>query len=235
MRVYGDAIITPIGRFSWPALDVPRDPPPPKPGETPGKPRYEVNLLLPKEDKTVLEFKARVEAISADMITLYNANSQKSKLAGGDVFRDGDSSDKEKYPYDLGNWVMTARNTTLPDIYDVEKNTMEGSVIKGGMLGRLIVIPHLGATGMSYKMEIVQLLKDDNVRFGGGKPDYLGLLDAIDMREEFEELEEAQNESVPVQQSIPAVQTQPSVRAQIAQKLSVQKGGKGKSAAHNLL
>lgn len=246
-RVYGKGLATPEGKFSWPALTVPRDPPPPKPGENPGKPRYEITLLLSKASPDVQTFEALMKSKISTMTTLYNQGAKQKLQDSGIAFLDGDFSDKEKYPYNQGNWILVARSSEQPQVVGADKGALSTEFLKGGMTGRLVVVPHFGGTGISYRLEIVQFLQDDGTRFSGGKEDYSNLLAAIEGGEE--EPEETETVEAP-----PLVQLAPEApkavapkqmpinpqalrdrAAQAIQKPAATKGGKGKDAALDIL
>lgn len=273
-RIYGDGIRTPSGRFSWPSLVSPKAPPPPKPGEAEGKPRYEVTLLIDKKNPDLAEFLKTMKTMSSEMVEQYNRYAGKLNLAklhpDISVCKDGDEADVEKYPYYKGMLLLECRNPEMPVLFNAAKEAMEASEVLAGMEGRCVVVPHLGPTGLSYRLEVLQLLNDDGTRFGGGKRDYDNLVDAVsggtsyssdvessDGEEEEPSSEEngADGESEETTPPVPA-QTAPqqmvdpkAMRARIAAEVkekaktnkvigaggAAAKGGKGKSAAINLL
>lgn len=223
-RVYGNPVKTPIGRFSWPYLSEP------KVGELNGKviSNYEVQLLIDKSSPELQEFQVNLQTMANEMLELYNKYAP-AKLAGVDVFKDGDGYDHEKYPYYANTFVLATRNSEKPKVLNATKAEITPDTITPGVKGRLVVIPHLGPTGISYRVERVQFLEDDGVRFGGGKRDYDGLLDAIEgestIEEQAEELERQETAPEPT----PAAPINPAqLRAQA-------RGGRGKNAAVDIL
>lgn len=225
--VFAGEFPTPVGRLAWPTLITPKDPPPPKPGDAPGKPRYEVTILLPKEDAKVKTFCEAVDKDAKEAIAYFN---QGRGATIGDCMLfgkngDGDAYDHEKYPYYKGHWVLVARNSEkTPDKDIIGANVNEPfkrEDIKGGMLARLVVQVLITAHGISYKLKCVQIKPDDGVRFGGGSRDVRDLLD--DLIED----NEPQN-GVPEQ---PAMEQ----KADIAPSAVQRKINKGKEAAVNLL
>src|SRR6266853_4288200 len=164
--VFASVFPTPIGRLVWPALIVPKPPPPPKEGQPPGKPRYEIAILLAKEDPQVKNFCEVLTQDTNDAIKLFN-DGRAAKMGECMLFGkngDGDSYDHEKYPYYKNNWVVVARNSEkLPDKDIIGKSREElfkVEDIKGGMLGRLVVQVLITASGISYKLKCVQIKED---------------------------------------------------------------------------
>jgi len=192
-HVYGPSIKAPKGRFSWPALTTPKDPPPPEPGAAPGTPRYELTLLLDKKsDKTVLFFK-HIAEIAKEMETLFNQGRKGSKVSLGEYYTDGDDfiasreDYAEKYPYYKGKYVIVVRNAKQPQIFGAAGDEedeggnpvlpeIDPSEVHAGMKGRVILNPLFTAHGVSYKLEAVQVLEDDGTRYGGGAPNFASLL-----------------------------------------------------------
>lgn len=226
--VFAGEFPTPVGRLAWPSLITPKDPPPPKEGQPPGKPRYEITILLPKDDPKVVAFCALIDADSKEAIKYFN---QGRAATIGDCMLfgkngDGDNYDHEKYPYYKGNWVLVARNAEkTPDKDIIGGSTTEAyprENIKGGMLGRLVVQILITAHGISYKLKCVQVKADDGVRFGGGSRDVRDLLDDL--------AEEDGSPNGVVEE--PVVENAP---AEAPKAVAPAKGNKGKAAAVNLL
>lgn len=198
-HVYGEGIPTPLARASWPSLVTPKAPPPPKPGQEPGQPRYELTLVLP-QTREVKAWLDSVSVMAEEMLVDFNKG-RKSKLtqetaAVESLAKDGNTFDHEKYPYYKDAFVLTARNAKLPPIIDAQGKDLAPNTIQGGMLIRAVVTPMITASGVSYKLNAVKLMKDDNIRFGGAVSNrsYLDMLsgDSPDEGEE-EPAEEAEN------------------------------------------
>lgn len=166
-HVYGPAYGTPVARCVWPALVNPKAPPPPKDGQAPGQPRYEVTLLLPKGDTQAEQFITAIQDVAAEMKELFNKG-RSAKIGDCDVVKDGDSFDEEKYPYYKGHWIITPRNVKPVGVYNTEKEVIETANIVGGMKVRAAVTPLLTAHGVSYKLNMIKLVEDDGTRIGGG-------------------------------------------------------------------
>lgn len=259
--VYGEPMVSPQGRFSWPSLAEPKAPLPPKEGEKPGTPKYEVTLLLPKTDPQVVKFVKQLEKIAAEMVPLYNQRAQNEIAKVKRILRDGDQSDLEKYPNEEGHWLLTARFKDRPDILGKNQEEIAPDFIKGGMIGRLVVTPSLSAGGLGYGLNVVQFFSDDGVRFGGTKQDYRSLLEDLEGEDDGEEEKEddegseesstdedsddsqgetddvSADDSEPKSASLSArdkARLQAEARAKASQK-AAPKGGKGKLAAVNLL
>jgi len=176
---YGESTPSPRGRFAWPSLVKPKDPPKSKDGAV-GSPRYEVSLILPKNDPKVQTFLDYIKAECSAMLETFNQGA-KAKIAIDNFMQDGDNFDAEKYPYYVNSWVLVARNTKMPTIVDDAKGEVGPEIIKGGMIGKLMVTPLITPHGLSYKLEVVQFLKDDGVRFAGGSGrDMSALLSQLD-------------------------------------------------------
>lgn len=228
-RVYGEALATPRGRACWISLVNPKDPPPPSAGQPPGKPRYEATILLQKDNAKVISFVKALHVMVQEMLVEYNQGN-KAKLAIDSELYDGDAADLEKYPYYAGCWTLLARNEKQPEVVNSSKpkpQAIAKSGIIGGNLIRLIVTPHIGPTGVSFKLNIAQFVDDDGVRFGGGVRDYSAMLvddEAVDEDDDGLEKEakkiSASGSDLPAD-SAPVMEAQPKA--------------KGKKAAINLL
>lgn len=185
-HVYGDNITTPIGRLCWAWLDKPQ---PIKEGFT-GSPRYGVTVLLDKSSTETIQFIDSVQEMLKGMLLVYNKGN-KTKLGELSAYQDGDDFDeatKEKYPFYVGHYLIQARNTELPQFKNSKTEIISGADIKGGMKGRLVVTPMITSKGASYKLHLVQIAKDDGVRFGNtGTRDYGSLVGAIDSDDEVTE------------------------------------------------
>jgi hypothetical protein len=195
-HVYGDRGVTPFGRAAWPALITPKDPPPPQEGQQPGAPRFELVLLLKKTDLSVKKYKKHIESMKDEMVVLFNKG-RSAKMSVEDVFQDGDEFDLEKYPYYKGNYILTARNAKDVNVVDGKKRDIDKNMVEGGNIVCLVVCPMITAHGISYKLEIVQYIKDDGVRFAGSiapADTYLSIVDGDDEAAEEEEDNEVEDE-----------------------------------------
>lgn len=196
--VYGEARPTPEGRLVWPSLVEPKDPPPPEEGEQPGSPRYESTILLSKDSPEVANFLADMKAMTDEMLILFNLK-RPAKLGQCDILKDGDAFDMEKYPYYKNNWVVLARNKEQPKCIGANKKPLEDlTVLKGGCLVKGVITPLITGHGISYKLEVIQFIKDDGTRFGGGVKDLTSLLEAC---------EDDNNEQEPVTPGAAAIQS----------------------------
>lgn len=191
-RVYGETIVTPIGRLLWPYLATPQAPPPPEPGKEPGKPRYSVTWVSEGTDG-LEEFMLKLETMTSSMLSEFNAFQKANKRATvgelSGLLEDGNSMDKEKYPFMQGKLFFSARNSYAPkgaenprgwEVKNRAKQSIAADQVIGGMLGRLLVTPHIGPTGLSYRLELVQVTGDDGLRFGGASRNHDDLLDALE-------------------------------------------------------
>ena len=203
--VFGEDLVSPIGRLAWPSLVTPKDPPPPKPGEQPGKPRFEATILYKKGNPKIDSFLETVAGQAGEMQTLYNQG-KATTISIGSIVKDGDSFDMTKYPYYADHWVLIARNATQPEMCDANNADIPASSFIGGMKVRAMLQPMVTAHGLSYKLKLLQLVADDGTRFAGGTRDYRSLLGALD--EEGEETEAVAEEVAP-QVEAPVAATPP--------------------------
>jgi hypothetical protein len=179
-RVYGNTLPTPIGRLCWPALVTPKE------DNYQGKVtlRYGITVLIDKEDPKTLAFKEKLDTMldeEGGMLAIFNEHADVNISLSGEVLKDGDEFDQEKYPYYAGKYVILARNEKQIPVYGPSgsEEILDPSVIHGGVLGRVVLTPHLGPSGVSFKAEAVQYYKDDGVRFGGSVRNINAFLDAI--------------------------------------------------------
>lgn len=218
--VFGEDNLSPIGRLVWPALVTPKDPPPPQEGQQPGQPRYEITLLLDKENEKVKAFFAAMKTATDEMVALFNQGTKGATMTPARLFNDGDNGfDLEKYPYYAGKWVIAARNKEMVGICAADGVTkVEPKDVLGGLKGRLNLQPLITSHGISFKLKGIQVAGDDGQRFGGGTRDPMGLFSAC-----TDDGEEA------VSSGMPAVEAaEPEVKAPVQTK-------KGKEAMVNLL
>lgn len=206
-----DAFITPPCRIAFPNLVNPKAPPAPRPGEQPGQPRYELTLLFPKTSKVHNDFLAGIKEVIDDMLKVFNAG-RGAKISELAIVKDGDApywqtgDNADKYPYYKGQNLLTARNSIKPSTVDMDTQLLDPSTITGGCLVVAIIIPIIVSTGVTYKVKVVQLVKDDGVRFAGGArtdSDYIKMLGSAikaapkQVVEEAEESEEVVEEEAP--------------------------------------
>lgn len=202
--VYGNPVITPTGRCAWPALVKPQEAPPAKPGEPQGAPRYGITIILPKAEKPVQEWNKAVSVMVKEMLVLFNEG-RKAKLSIENILLDGDGFDLEKYPYYKDSWILTARNVKLPPIVDGKKSEIPVDAVMGGMFVRATVTPLLTGHGVSYKLEALQRVRDDNTRFAGANRagGYLEMLP--ELTDEGETVSESTPEETPAVETPAAV------------------------------
>ena len=166
--VTGTTHNTPVARAVWVSLVKPKEPPAPKEGQQQAQPRYEVTLLIDKNDALAKPFIDALSAEVAEMKKLFNAG-RSAKLGDLSLFKDGDDEkvDHEKYPFLKGQWYFAARNVKPIGVYNTDKTVAETSLIQGGNLVKAAIKPILTGHGVSYKALIVKLIKDDGVKIGG--------------------------------------------------------------------
>lgn len=207
-----DAYMTPPCRLCFPALVKPKDPPAPRPGDAPGQPRYEATLLFPKESKAHTEFLRAMELVTQDMLKVFNMG-RSAKIGELAVVKDGDApywqagENADKYPYYKGQFLLAARNTVKPSIVGPDTKPIDPAKLIGGTEVVAIIIPIIVATGVTYKLKVIQLIKDDGVRFAGGArsdDDYIKMLTSVvPASSEAQETEEVGGEETGSEESIP--------------------------------
>lgn len=217
-HVYGEELNTPAGRIAFVHLVTPQDPPPPEPGQAPGQPRFEATLVLDKNSQYVGPFLEEIATMAGEMLDCYNEGNP-AKLSIESVVKDGDSYDMEKYPYYKNSWILVARNVKQPESLDSQAENIAHSSFIGGQQCRFRVQPLITSKGLSYKLKVVQLLRDDGTRFAGGVKDYKNLM-AICSPEDSCEPAEVEAEAPVVE--APKVQAAPkAVAAKVAVKPAV--------------
>lgn len=180
-QVYGEPIATPIGRLAWPYLVEKKEPMDPLPGQAPQEPRYEVTIVFAQSDPKVQAFLKDLKEMVDGMVATFNQG-RPTKIAIGDsILKDGNNSDLEKYPFYKDSFYMVAR--TPKEVIclssDGVSNTPKESFV-GGVQIRAQVCPLCTSHGISFRLEMVQFVKDDQVRFGGGTRSPIRLLEAIE-------------------------------------------------------
>lgn len=168
---------TPVGRAAWPSLVTAKAP---QEGQD-GEPKFELTMLIPKDGPKTEAFLAKLQAQIDEMIPLYNKASP-AKLASLPLLKDGDAADPEKYPQHKGNWVLVARNAKEVRVVDgsADPKDLDKSTITGGMKVKALVAAKVHSKGVGFTLKIVQLVKDDGVRFGGGVRDLTKMLSACE-------------------------------------------------------
>ncbi len=217
-HVYGDTLATPIGRLCWIYLVSPKPAKETKEGEKPGKPRYEVTLLLSKTDPALAPFTETIDKMYDEMLAVFNKkrlSQQGAPLGKGPLFSDGDGDwvDKEKYPFYAGNHLLRATNTQKPGIWDAVRVGLDPESINAGMIGRLVITPMATSHGLRFKLTDVQMLKDDGVRYSGFFGNTSSFLDAIGPADESSTSEEATFEDNDTSQGAVGVAAQAAVEA----------------------
>lgn len=186
--VFGDELPTPRGRLIWPSIDAPKKGMANKDG-SPTTDYFMVSILLPKDAATTAVFLEAVEDMTDEMLVQFNED-RAAPLGACPMIgpkckiKDGDTLDTVKYPFYAGNYELLARNAQQPKVVDSKKETLPPTTIVGGVEGRLVIKPLVTSHGISYKLEVVQLVKDDGQRFGGGMRDASRVLDVIEDDEE---------------------------------------------------
>ena len=178
--MYGEELIFPQGRLAWTNhLVTPQEAPEPKAGEQKGKPRYSVDLLIPQDADNTAFFQKLADMIT-EMLAIFNEGKQTS-LAVNNLVTDGNTLNLEQYPFNAGNWVFTARNADKPRVINAAAVDIDPATLAGGMTGRIVATPMVTASGVSYKLSVVQQIADDGTRFAGGRRDTSDLLKALQL------------------------------------------------------
>lgn len=236
--VKGEEHATPVGRLCWPHLVKPKEAMEAPEGKDKAAPRYEIALLLDKADPKVADWLKLITLMTDEMLVLFNQG--KPTVLGLKELRvkDGDEEkiDKEKYPYYKGMWVVIAKNPAVTPCYNAKKEEITPAEVKGGQLGKLVVVPIITGWGVSFQLRGTQVIKDDGTKFGGEIRTASSFLDVCEGEsEENSSLEEAADKALSTEPQepapvgeIPANAPSPeAIRAQMAAKV----GSKGKKAA----
>jgi len=194
-HVYGPSISSCPGRLVWCHLIKPKDGMKQADGKQ-GEPRFETTLLLSKDDPRTKVFIQETEKLGQYLVQVFNEG-KKSKLATSLSLKDGDQFDLEKYPFYKGTWVLVAKNAKTPLFYDKDKAEIEANKVFGGLIGKFLMKPIITVHGISFKLEAVQVLKDDNVRYGGGLRNLTDLLDSDNVDEIDSNSEKTEGDSAP--------------------------------------
>lgn len=127
-------VVTGKVRLSYVYLTTPR------PGDKPDdKPKYQVDMIIPKSDK------ATIEKIEKGIATAIEASKDKFKWTDKTVkhkdfwvpLRDGDERDDEDPAY-AGAMYLCAKTTSKPNVVDKDLNAiLEADEIYSGMYGRV--------------------------------------------------------------------------------------------------
>lgn len=208
-NLYADEIKTPSGRAAWTKHLL--TPKPPKPGKL-GNPKYELTLVLDKGDAKVNAFLESIKQSAKSMFEQFNKTA-KTKLLfdeASNFMFDGDASDPEAYPFYVGKWVLLATNRNIPVFIDTKGENIEGSAIKGGMVVKMMIVPYLTQGQIRFRLEIVQFIKDDGVRFAGGVRSKQNMIDAMNEAEETLEpkVDEALEKAVSTPNDAPPITKQ---------------------------
>lgn len=194
-HVYGVKLVTPVGRLSWPSLVTPREGM--EVNGNPGTPRYELTLLLEEKNPKVKVFFERVERMAEEMCEVFNGvgesplkKKKASRIDPEDLtfYKTDDEFDLDKYTYYKNQLIIVARNAERPNLISLDKTEkdeyvqLEPTKFIAGQLIRIVVTPIITVHGLSYKLNDVQFIRDDGVRFGGG-----GLIDSSGLLAETED------------------------------------------------
>lgn len=183
-RVYAEKPLwTPIGRFAWVHLANPRE----QDWEGVTSYKYETTVCLQKDNVKVQSFEKQIEALvntpKTGMLALLNQGGKTKTILSDTLLKDGDEdpSKHEKYPFQAGCFLVAGRSSDKkqPKVRNAKGELIDPSEIVGGMLGRMLVVPHVGTSGLAFRIEEVQLFKDDGVRFGGGTRDLSEFISAL--------------------------------------------------------
>lgn len=226
-HVYGHKIVTPVGRLAWPYLVSPREGMDSVNGK--GQPRYEATILLDEKNPKVSEFVAEVEKMATGMASLFNRSDvtaeddddtegtpfsrklkkQKKRVqlnpADLTIVKTEEDFDIKKYPQYKGMYVLVARNADKPVLIGINKTEVgtytpvEAAKFIAGLLVRFVITPLLTIHGLSYKLNDVQLIRDDGKRYGG-QQDSSGLLAEAeaDLGEFLEDDKEGDESDIPL-------------------------------------
>lgn len=192
---------TPVGRAAWVWLTELK---PDDRKDKDGKPyarKYSITVYIPKNGAKTQKFIDEASAVAKEMIDLYNGMSS-TKVADSPVLKDGDLKDPEKNPNCQGCWILEATSPEVIRVVDgsCDPKTIDAKMVVGGVKVKLLVRPKFSSNGgVGYDLKMVQLVKDDGVRFAGTAKDLTKLFTACEEEEEAGSMTEAAPETPPVE------------------------------------
>jgi hypothetical protein len=201
-HVKGEPLKLPPTRIVWPYLVEPKEGGTNEDGQV-FNDRYECVAVYSKKDKEFQKACEHISSMADAMIELFNTG-KKTKVEGYEIGRDGNEYDLEKYPYYKDSTVIQMRKTATakatPPLVVGTKRTKDGkpkeidpATIEGGCICAFVVQPTFTANGgLTFQLNVVQLIEDDGTRFGGSISQgvYADLLDFEDAEEEDDEEQE---------------------------------------------
>jgi hypothetical protein len=170
--------VTPKCRFSRCYLFSPA--PTMNPSDTP---KYELKGLVPKNAPGVAEW---VKGVQQAVVTMaknkFNGKvppSLKVALKDGDTLVNQKTGElmKDKYPEFEGMWVVHCKSKYQPKVWDQQTNKeiVEPNAVKSGYWGRVGFDPFVwerpDGCGVSFGLNTVLLMQEDEVLGGGGPKD----------------------------------------------------------------
>ena len=173
-NVFGPMMGTPIGRIQFVALVNPQMKFQP--------PKFGATFLFDKKDPAA---KAALNKMIAECSELKAfAESKGIDTEGFTVppIQDGDDAKVSKYQGYAGSYYISAKNPQRIEVVDSQSKPIDAAMIMPGVLVRGVVTPIIYADGFSWRLHVVQLVKDDGVRFHAGA-DPKSLLSALDVEE----------------------------------------------------
>lgn len=181
-HVYGYTVATPKGRLIWPQLVEPGEGYEYKGQQVEGK--YEATILLDAKSKDTERFMDIIKDQAQVMEDMFNAPSKNSAGKGkgkkiklsldfDQIFThadDADWVDQEAYPYYKDTIILKARSSKPPVVRQADgKGAFDVADLEGGMIVVFGVAPMITSSGgVTFQLKIVQFVKDDGKRFGGG-------------------------------------------------------------------
>jgi len=178
---FGPMIGTPIARLQFVNLVNPNAKFQPS--------KYGCTLLFDKSDPSVKVGLNKMIVVFNEMKLF--AESKGIDTSGFTVgpVQDGDQPKTVAYAGYKGHWFISPKNALRPEYIDSKQNPIDPALLAPGVLVRGVVSPILYKEGCSYKLSVVQLIKDDGTRLGSGQ-DPKSLLTAMGEDEVTEETTE---------------------------------------------
>lgn len=158
----GKGFITPLCRLDWVYLDAPK-----AGGVFDGKKakdKYQATLLFTKEDKETKTFIDKLAESIKEMTKIFNEGNP-TKILIEEFLKDGDKMDLKKYPRYEGVWLLRGTNDDPVTVVDRLVEAIPATSVEGGMFAIGKIQPYIHAKGVSFKLEALQIGKDDGVRF----------------------------------------------------------------------
>lgn len=167
-QVYTAMLRTPVGRAAFTKLITP--------DIYQGQPKYRTCILFPKDNPEVVNSLKRLETAAEEALKKkFGDKLDKQRVALNAALRDGDDAKMAEYKGFKGCWYIQPGTKQIPTIVDEKESAIGAEAIISGMKVRAVVTGIITDKGVGWRLDILQLVLDDGVRYLGG-PDPRRLL-----------------------------------------------------------